>query len=80
VVTARAGTRLAELEAVLAEQGQMLAFEPPHFSPFPAGERGGGRGEAAAVLGPAPPPPPPRAGGGGGGGGGAAPPPPPRGG
>ncbi|AHV94635.1 FAD binding domain protein [Bordetella holmesii 70147] len=31
VVTARAGTPLAELEAVLAEQGQMLAFEPPHF-------------------------------------------------
>ncbi len=33
VVTARAGTRLAELEAVLAAQGQMLAFEPPHFGP-----------------------------------------------
>ena len=31
VVTARAGTRLAELEAVLAEQGQCLAFEPPRF-------------------------------------------------
>ena len=31
VVTARAGTPLAELEATLAEQGQMLAFEPPHF-------------------------------------------------
>lgn len=31
VVTARAGTRLAELETVLAEQGQMLSFEPPHF-------------------------------------------------
>jgi len=33
VVTARAGTPLAELEAALAEQGQMLAFEPPHFGP-----------------------------------------------
>ena len=33
VVTVRAGTRLAELEAVLAEQGQALAFEPPHFGP-----------------------------------------------
>jgi glycolate oxidase FAD binding subunit len=33
VVTARAGTRLSELEAVLAEQGQALAFEPPHFGP-----------------------------------------------
>lgn len=31
VVTARAGTRLAELESALAAQGQMLAFEPPHF-------------------------------------------------
>ncbi|VFR31741.1 Glycolate dehydrogenase, FAD-binding subunit GlcE [plant metagenome] len=31
VVTVRAGTPLAELEATLAEQGQMLAFEPPHF-------------------------------------------------
>jgi len=32
VVTARAGTRLAELEAVLAEKGQCLAFEPPRFA------------------------------------------------
>ncbi len=31
VVTARCGTRLAELELVLAASGQMLAFEPPHF-------------------------------------------------
>jgi glycolate oxidase FAD binding subunit len=31
VVSARAGTPLAELEAVLAEKGQCLAFEPPHF-------------------------------------------------
>ena len=31
-VTAKCGTSLAELEAVLAEKGQMLAFEPPHFS------------------------------------------------
>jgi len=31
VVTARAGTPLAELEALLAERNQMLAFEPPHF-------------------------------------------------
>ncbi len=33
VVTARCGTPLAELEAALAERGQMLAFEPPHFGP-----------------------------------------------
>lgn len=32
VVTVRAGTPLAELEAGLAEQGQCLAFEPPHFA------------------------------------------------
>jgi glycolate oxidase FAD binding subunit len=31
VITARAGTPLAEVEATLAEAGQMLAFEPPHF-------------------------------------------------
>jgi glycolate oxidase FAD binding subunit len=31
VVTARCGTPLAELEAALAEKGQCLAFEPPHF-------------------------------------------------
>lgn len=31
VVTARSGTRLADLNAVLAEKGQMLAFEPPAF-------------------------------------------------
>ena len=33
VVTARCGTPLAELEAVLAAKGQMLSFEPPHFAP-----------------------------------------------
>lgn len=31
VVTARNGTLLSELEETVAEQGQMLAFEPPHF-------------------------------------------------
>ena len=31
VVTVRAGTPLAELEALLAAQGQCLPFEPPHF-------------------------------------------------
>lgn len=30
-VTARAGTPLREIEATLAERGQMLGFEPPHF-------------------------------------------------
>ena len=32
VVTVRAGTPLAQLEAALAEQGQSLAFEPPGFA------------------------------------------------
>ncbi|WP_426107488.1 glycolate oxidase subunit GlcE [Massilia sp. TSP1-1-2] len=31
VITARCGTPLAEVEAALAERGQMLAFEPPYF-------------------------------------------------
>ncbi len=31
VVTARCGTPLVELESALAERGQMLPFEPPHF-------------------------------------------------
>jgi glycolate oxidase FAD binding subunit len=31
VLTVRAGTRLAEVEATLAAQRQMLPFEPPHF-------------------------------------------------
>lgn len=33
VVTARCGTSLAELEALLADQGQCLPFDPPHFAP-----------------------------------------------
>lgn len=33
VITARAGTPLAEIESALADRGQMLAFEPPHFGP-----------------------------------------------
>jgi glycolate oxidase FAD binding subunit len=32
VVTARAGTRLCDLEAALSEHGQCLAFEPPRFA------------------------------------------------
>ncbi|MFM2069267.1 MAG: hypothetical protein RLZZ584_4176, partial [Pseudomonadota bacterium] len=49
VVTVRAGTPLAELEALLAGQGQCLAFEPPHFGPA---EHGGGTvgGMVAAGL------------------------------
>jgi glycolate oxidase FAD binding subunit len=32
VLSVRAGTPLAEVEAALAQERQMLAFEPPHFS------------------------------------------------
>jgi glycolate oxidase FAD binding subunit len=31
VITARAGTPLVEIETTLAQHGQMLAFEPPHY-------------------------------------------------
>lgn len=49
VVTVRAGTPLAELESVLAERGQCLPFEPPHFGP---GATVGGM-VAAGLSGPA---------------------------
>ncbi|MFI5443858.1 glycolate oxidase subunit GlcE [Polaromonas sp. UC242_47] len=49
VVTTRAGTPLAELEAVLAERGQCLPFEPPHFA---GGATVGGM-VAAGLSGPA---------------------------
>ncbi|MFK8068927.1 MAG: glycolate oxidase subunit GlcE [Gammaproteobacteria bacterium] len=32
VITARCGTSLKEIESVLADQNQMLPFEPPHFA------------------------------------------------
>jgi glycolate oxidase FAD binding subunit len=49
VVTVRAGTPLAELEAALTERGQCLAFEPPHLG---AGATVGGM-VAAGISGPA---------------------------
>lgn len=51
VITARCGTPLAEIEAVLAERGQMLAFEPPHFAQFGDGATIGGA-IAAGLSGP----------------------------
>ena len=35
VVTVRAGTRLSDLQEVLAEKHQMLGFEPPLVAPWP---------------------------------------------
>src|SRR5690606_34574300 len=49
VITARAGTLLAELEAALAARGQCLPFEPPHFGP----EATVGGMVAAGLAGPA---------------------------
>lgn len=51
VITARAGTPLAEVERVLTEQGQALPFEPPHFGS--AATLGGA--VAAGLSGPARP-------------------------
>lgn len=48
VITARAGTPLAEVEAALAERGQWLPFEPPRFAD--AGTVGGA--VAAGLAGP----------------------------
>ena len=48
VVTVGAGTKLTELEALLAERGQCLAFEPPHFA-WSAGT--GATTDSAATVG-----------------------------
>jgi glycolate oxidase FAD binding subunit len=50
VVTVRAGTPLAELEAALAAQRQCLPFEPPHFSPTSASGIAGASGASGAVA------------------------------
>ena len=56
VVSVRCGTPLSEVEAALAERGQMLAFEPPAFGPsatiagvVAAGLSGPRRASAGAV-------------------------------
>lgn len=53
VVTVRAGTPLAELEATLDEQGQCLPFEPPHFARTAADGATVGGMVAAGLSGPA---------------------------
>lgn len=50
VVTVRGGTPLAELDAVLAQKGQCLAFEPPHFA---SGQATVGGMVASGLSGPA---------------------------
>ncbi len=42
VITARCGTRLADIETAMSEHDQMLAFEPPHFAQFGSGATLGG--------------------------------------
>ena len=52
VITARAGTALAEIEATLAHQGQFLAFEPPSFGADGNSEATIGGVVAAGLSGP----------------------------
>ena len=42
VLSAAAGTKMAEIERAVAERHQMLAFEPPDLAPLWGGEAGGG--------------------------------------
>ncbi|WP_026868613.1 glycolate oxidase subunit GlcE [Inquilinus limosus] len=42
VLTARPGTKMAEIEAALAARGQALAFEPPDLGPLYGGPAGAG--------------------------------------
>lgn len=55
VLTARGGTPLSEIEATLAEQGQMLPFEPPHFASSDGAEATLGGTVAAGLSGPSRP-------------------------
>ena len=49
VVTLRAGTPLSEVEALLAQRNQMLAFEPPDLGPLLGLEAGQGTLVGAVV-------------------------------
>src|ERR1044071_3682125 len=48
VLSARAATPVAEIESLLAKNGQELAFEPPDYGPLLGGEAG--RGSLGGVL------------------------------
>ncbi len=49
VLTARPGTRLAEIEVLLAEAGQALAFEPPDYSELMGADHAGTLGGVVAA-------------------------------
>jgi glycolate oxidase FAD binding subunit len=51
VITVRAGTPLAEVQAMLAQKGQCLAFEPPHFTQSWGASSLAGNGGGATVGG-----------------------------
>ena len=53
VITVRAGTPLAEVEAALADKGQHLPFDPPHFVSGSGGGATIGGVVAAGLAGPA---------------------------
>ena len=48
VITVKAGTPLAQVEAVLAEKNQCFPFEPPHYKSHPTS---GGKPDAHATIG-----------------------------
>ena len=51
VLSARAGTPLAEIEALLAASGQELAFEPMDYAPVLGGAHGGAGGKTGTIGG-----------------------------
>ena len=50
VIVARAGTPLQAIEATLAGERQMLAFEPPHFAPLAASVLPSGNDDISRAL------------------------------
>ena len=55
VLTARAGTPLAEVAAAVAAEGQLLPFDPPRFGPTALGDGTFGGAIASGLAGPARP-------------------------